>query len=201
MTIKTIINNIRLRINDEDRYRWSDEQVLTIVNEAVRFIRNVFLEENPILLTNGECYGGVLAKGMSRISMPYDVIKYVDVRINGKPIYQESINNIKDIEQTGTPTAFVPVGSSSAIVHPIPDEEVKWRVIAVRASTDLVEEDDLPFQSDYCDCVIEYVSMRMSMIDEYDQSVEAQLLGEIRSHIKAKLNDYAPKDNVVRAYY
>jgi hypothetical protein len=83
----------------------------------------------------------------------------------------------------------------------VPQANVKYSVVAVGASVDLVQEDVLPFQSDYSDCVIEYVAMRLSMIDEYDQSVEAQLLGEIRSHIRTKLNDYVPQDHVVRPYY
>ena len=86
-------------------------------------------------------------------------------------------------------------------IYPIPQEEVKCTILAVGASVELTETDELPFQSDYSDCVIEYVAMRMSMIDEYDQSVEAQLLGEIRNHIRTKLNDYVPQDHVVSPYY
>lgn len=200
MTIKTIINNIRLRINDEDKYRWSDEHLLTIINEAVRFIRNVFVEEMPMMVAEG-LLGVILQKGENVVTVPFDVIKYIDVRCDGKPLHAETMHYLKDVEQEGTPNVFVPVRPNMFAIYPIPQEEVKCTILAVGASVDLVEEDALPFQSDYCDCVIEYVAMRLSMIDEFDQNVEAQLLGEIRSHVKSKLNDYVPQDHVVRPYY
>ena len=96
------------------------------------------------------------------------------------------------------PNALAAVSSVGALINLILNV---FMGLAVGASVDLVEEDALPFQSDYCDCVIEYVAMRLSMIDEFDQNVEAQLLGEIRSHVKSKLNDYVPQDHVVRPYY
>lgn len=200
MTIKTIINNIRLRINDEDRYRFSDEQLLTVINEAVRFIRNIFVEEMPMMVAE-ETFDGNLEQGENVVTVPFDVIKYIDVRVGGKPLHAETMHYLKDVSQTGTPNVFVPVKKNMIAIFPIPQEEVKYSVLAIGASVDLVEEDELPFQSDYCDCVIEYVAMRMSMIDEYDQSVEAQLLGEIRSHIRTKLNDYVPQNHVVHSYY
>ena len=200
MTIKTIINNIRLRINDEDKYRWSNEQVLTIVNEAVRFIRNVFVEEMPMMVSE-DLLGIILKKGENVVTVPFDVIKYIDVRCDGRPLHAETMHYLKDITQEGTPEVFVPYKKNVFAVYPIPQEEVKCTILAVGASVDLVEGDELPFQSDYSDCVIEYVAMRMSMIDEFDQSVEAQLLGEIRNHIRTKLNDYVVQDHVVRPYY
>jgi hypothetical protein len=200
MTIKTIINNIRLRINDEDRYRFSDEQMLTIINEAVRFIRNIFVEEMPMMVAE-EPFKGELLKGENVVTVPFDVIKYIDVRCNGKPLHAETMHYLSDTEQEGTPRVFVPLKKDMFAIFPVPQANVKYSVVAVGASVDLVQEDVLPFQSDYSDCVIEYVAMRLSMIDEFDQSVEAQLLGEIRSHIRTKLNDYVPQDHVVRPYY
>lgn len=200
MTIKTIINNIRLRINDEDRYRFSDEDMLIIINEAVRFIRNVFVEEMPMMVAEAP-FNGNLDKGDNVITVPSDVIKYIDVRCNGKPLHAETMHYLRDAEQKGTPKVFVPLNKNMLALFPIPQESTKYSILYVGASVDLVQEDELPFQSDYQDCVIEYVAMRLSMIDEYDQSVEAQLLGEIRSHIKTKLNDYVPQDHVVQPYY
>jgi len=200
MTIKTIINNIRLRINDEDKYRWSDEDLLTIINEAVRFIRNIFVEEMPIMVAEQQ-FKGELSKGENVVTVPFDVIKYIDVRCNGKPLHAETMHYLRDTEQEGTPKVFVPLNKNTLAIFPIPQTTTKYSVLAVGASVDLVAEDELPFQSDYGDCVIEYVSMRVSMIDEYDQSVEAQLLGEIRSHIRTKLNDYVPQEHVVSPYY
>jgi hypothetical protein len=200
MTIKTIINNIRLRINDEDRYRFSDEQMLTIINEAVRFIRNIFVEEMPMMVAE-EPFKGELLKGENVVTVPFDIIKYIDVRCNGKPLHAETMHYLSDTEQEGTPRVFVPLKKDMFAIFPVPQANVKYSVVAVGASVDLVLEDVLPFQSDYSDCVIEYVAMRLSMIDEFDQSVEAQLLGEIRSHIRTKLNDYVPQDHVVRPYY
>ena len=108
MTIKTIINNIRLRINDEDRYRWSDENYLTIINEAVRFIRNVCVEEMPMMVSE-DLLGIILQKGENVVTIPFDVIKYIDVRVDGKPLHAETMHYLKDVEQEGTPNVFVPV--------------------------------------------------------------------------------------------
>ena len=52
MKIKTIVERIRFKINDVDAYRFADEQIVNVINEAERFVRNIFLELRPELLAD-----------------------------------------------------------------------------------------------------------------------------------------------------
>ena len=198
MKVKQVVQLVRMKITDEDINRWNDYQILDVINEAVRFIRNIFITNQPTMLS--QKIVGELAEGENVIELEFVPLNYVDVRCNGKRLHLTSLHSVDDTEQRGEPSLFVPAGVSAIEVYPIPDKTYKYIVTAIPAAEALSEDDELPFPEDYSDNVVEYAAMRLSMIDEFDQTVETQLITQIQTNVSNKLAEYAPMAHVVDSY-
>lgn len=198
MKVKQVVKLVRMKITDEDTNRWNDYQILDVINEAVRFIRNIFITNQPTMLS--QKITGELTEGENVIELEFAPLNYVDVRCNGKRLHLTSLHSIDDTEQRGTPAVFVPAGVSAIEVYPIPDKTYKYIVTAIPAAEELSEDDELPFPEDYSDNVVEYAAMRLSMIDEFDQTVETQLIAQIQANVSNKLAEYAPMAHVIDSY-
>ena len=123
------------------------------------------------------------------------------MRCKGRRLHLSSRHGIKDTEVKGEPEQFVPTGIGSIEVYPIPNTACKYEILAIKAAEELEIESSLPFPDDFCDEVIEYTATRLSLIDEFDQSAETQLISTINSNVANKLQRYAPKAHVVEGYY
>lgn len=198
MKVKQVVKLVRMKITDEDTNRWNDYQILDVINEAVRFIRNIFITNQPTMLS--QKITGELTEGENIIELEFVPLNYIDVRCNGKRLHLTSLHYIDDTERRAEPNLFVPAGIKAIEVYPIPDKTYKYIVVAIPAAEELSEDDDLPFPEDYSDNVIEYAAMRLSMIDEFDQTVETQLITQIQTNVSTKLAEYAPMVHVVDSY-
>lgn len=187
-----------MKITDEDINRWSDYQIIDVINEAVRFIRNIFIQNQPTMLA--QKFTGELVAGENIIELEFTPLNYIDVRVGGKRLHLTSIHSVDDTEMNGKPIVFVPAGMNAIEVYPIPDTEYKYSVTVVAAAEELTEDDELPFPEDYTDNVIEYVAMRLSMIDEFDETMETTLLTQIQTNVNNKLATYAPMAHAVDSY-
>lgn len=200
MEIRNVIERIRIKITDENAYRFTDDNIVLIINDAVRLIRNVFIDEMPEMMCEPKVTGE-LASGENIITMPFLPVRYIDVRCKGQRLHLSARHGIADTEAIGEPELFVPSGISSIEVYPKPNGVSKYEVFAVKAAEELDIESELPFPDDFCDEVIEYTATRLSLIDEFDQSAETQLISTINSNVANKLQKYAPKEHVVKGYY
>lgn len=201
MNLKDILYYTRIKINDTNAYRFTDEDMINIVNEAIRFIRNIFIKEVPDMLVD-PAIEGVLESGENSIQLTVQPVQYTDVRCNGKLLHKTSIHSIRDLKRTGEPEFFVITGVNSIAVYPIPTQQIDYSIRVITAPVVVQNNDDvMPFPDDFNDSIIEYTAMRLSLIDEYDQSVEIQLLQQIQSNIINKLSIYAVDEHAVRPYW
>lgn len=201
MNLKDILYYTRIKINDTNAYRFTDEDMINIVNEAIRFIRNIFIKEVPDMLVD-PAIEGVLESGENSIQLTVQPVQYTDVRCNGKLLHKTSIHSIRDLKRTGEPEFFVITGVNSIAVYPIPTQKIDYSIRVITAPVVVQNNDDvMPFPDDFNDSIIEYTAMRLSLIDEYDQSVEIQLLQQIQSNIINKLSIYAVDEHAVRPYW
>lgn len=200
MKIKTIVERVRFKINDVDAYRFADEQIVNIINEAQRFVRNIFLELRTELLAN-KVETGTFAKGENVVQLEYIPVRYVDVRCGKKILHAVSIHEIADLTAVGEPEVYVVASKSAIAVYPLPDKEMPYFVTTVNGFTEQGLEDDSFFGDDYDDSLIEFTAMRLSMLDEFDESVEAQLLAEIRSNVQSKLLRLTSGPHFIKSYY
>lgn len=198
MKVKQVVKLVRMKITDEDINRWNDYQILDVINEAVRFIRNIFITNQPTMIS--QKITGELTEGENVIELEFVPLNYVDVRCNGKRLHLTSLHSIDDTERRAEPNLFVPAGIKAIEVYPIPDKTYKYIVTAIPTAEELLEDDELPFPEDYSDNVVEYAAMRLSMIDEFDQTVETQLITQIQTNVSNKLATYAPMAHVVDSY-
>lgn len=198
MKVEKVIKLVRMKITDEDTNRWANYQIVDVINEAVRFIRNIFISNQPTMLT--QKISGVLAAGENVIELEFIPINYTDVRCNGKRLHLTSIHSVDDTELKGEPEVFIPSGATAIEVYPIPDRVYQYSILAIPAAKELTEEDELPFPEDYSDNVIEYTAMRLSLIDEFDESMETQLITQVQTNVNNKLAAYAPMAHVIDGY-
>ena len=198
MKVKQVISIVRMKITDEDVNRWEDYRIIDIINEAVRFIRNIFIDQQPTMIA--QKVSGLMLAGENTIEFDSAPLKVVDIRCAGKRLHLTSIHNIDDTESEGTPKVFIPATPKCIEVYPVPDCSYKYSAFIIPAAEELTEADELPFPEDYSDDVIEYVAMRLSLIDEFNQQVETSLITQIQSNVSHKLETYAPQQHTVDSY-
>lgn len=199
MKITTIIERIRFKINDVNSYRFTNEQILSIVNEAERFVRNIFFELRPELLTDN-VVTGTLKKGQNVLQFDFIPMRYIDVRCGRRVLHAVHIREIRDVLAVGEPEVYTVVAKSAIAVYPIPTRDMTYSVSAVKGFVEQCMDDDSFFGDDYDDSLIEFAAMRLSMLDEFDESVEAQLLSEIRGNVERKLMNLTGGPHFVRGY-
>ena len=200
MKIRDVIERIRIKITDENAYRFTDDNIVLIINDAVRLIRNVFIDEMPEMMCEPKVTG-TLANGENAITLPFLPVRYIDVRCRGRRLHLTARHGIEDTQTKGDPELFVPTSVDSVELYPIPNRDSGYEILAVKAAEELDIEGELPFPDDFSDEVIEYTAARLSLIDEFDQSAEMQLISTINSNVANKLQRYAPKEHVVKGYY
>ena len=201
MKIKTVIENVRLKINDTDKFRFLDYDILNVVNDGIRFIRNIFLDQYPDLLVDDVLFG-TLETEENQIELPFIPARYVDVRVNGERLRGAILQDIDDLLAMGQPKKYCIVGKGKIRVFPIPKEYSKYSVVAVPVAQDVGLDDESPFLDDFNDCLVEFVALRLSMIDEFDQSQETTLLQQISNNVITKIQKInAPTVETVRGYY
>ena len=101
MKVKQVIKLVRMKITDEDINRWEDYQIIEVINEAVRFIRNIFIEQQPTMIA--QKVTGFLVAGENTIEFDFAPLKIVDIRCVGKRLHLTSIHNIDDTESEALP--------------------------------------------------------------------------------------------------
>lgn len=201
MKIKTVIENVRLKINDTDKFRFLDYDILNVVNDGIRFIRNIFLDQYPDLLVDDVLFGTLEAEE-NEIELPSIPARYVDVRVNGERLRGAILQDIDDLLALGQPNKYCIIGKGKIRVFPIPKENSKYSVVAVPVAQDVELDDDSPFLDDFNDCLVEFVALRLSLIDEFDQSQETTLLQQISNNVIMKIQKInTPTIETVRGYY
>ena len=85
MKVKQVISIVRMKITDEDVNRWEDYRIIDIINEAVRFIRNIFIDQQPTMIA--QKVSGLMLAGENAIEFDSAPLKIVDIRCAGKRLH------------------------------------------------------------------------------------------------------------------
>lgn len=199
MNVANVIKRVRLKITDEDKYRFSDDDVIIAMNEAIRFVNDNITSILPELIAVQET--GSLEAGENTIGMDSSPTRILEVRIGKDSLHCINLHHVNDTEETGQPGAFVILGAKKLKVYPIPNEKVNYEITFVPVATEVVEvEDEVSIPDDFIDSVIEFTSMRLSLVDEFDQTMETQLMSMLHDKIQSKLAAYVPTDCFVSSY-
>ena len=199
MNVANVIKRVRLKITDEDKYRFSDDDVIIAMNEAIRFVNDNITSILPELIAVQET--GSLEAGENTIGMDSSPTRILEVRIGKDSLHCINLHHVNDTEETGQPGAFVILGAKKLKVYPIPNEKVNYEITFVPVAMEVVEvEDEVSIPDDFIDSVIEFTSMRLSLVDEFDQTMETQLMSMLHDKIQSKLAAYVPTDCFVSSY-
>ena len=199
MNVANVIKRVRLKITDEDKYRFSDDDVIIAMNEAIRFVNDNITSILPELIAVQET--GSLEAGENTIEMDSSPTRILEVRIGKDSLHCINLHHVNDTEETGQPGAFVILGAKKLKVYPIPNEKVNYEITFVPVAMEVVEvEDEISIPDDFIDSVIEFTSMRLSLGDEVDQTRGTQLMSMLHDKIQSKLAAYVPTDCFVSSY-
>ena len=119
MVIADIINMVRLKINDKDSVEFTDDEMLSFVNDGIRFIREIYMDEMPDMLT--EVGTAELNGGENSFELPRKLLKITDIRCNGKKMHYAKIRDIANLDDTGVPNVYS-LTFNNISVFPIPQK-------------------------------------------------------------------------------
>ena len=87
----------------------------------------------------------------------------------------------------GAPREFFLSGSRTINFFPTPKVETKYTVRTVDDIEELAWESKSPLETEYDDFLVEYVTVRLSVGNEYDMTQESQMLATIAAQIQRLL--------------
>ena len=140
MNVANVIKRVRLKITDEDKYRFSDDDVIIAMNEAIRFVNDNITSILPELIAVQET--GSLEAGENTIEMDSSPTRILEVRIGKDSLHCINLHHVNDTEETGQPGAFVILGAKKLKVYPIPNEKVNYEIPFVPVVMEVVEVED-----------------------------------------------------------
>lgn len=198
MVISDIVRLVRLKIADTDSVQFTDEDVLMVVNEGLRFIREIYMDEMPETVCDvNEEY---ITAGHNTITLENKLLKIINVRCNGKNLHYSKLKDIRDLDLMGTPKVYA-VLKNEIMLFPVPSESVKCTLAVVSESPELDFLDDFPYPVDFAQFVQEYASVRLGTIDGSNVTAESQVFAQLRSSIVSAINKLTPEPCVVDSYY
>lgn len=200
MNVQSVINRIRLKITDEDKYRFSDDEVIVAINEAIRFVAENIISNLPELLSVEE--ESIIEAGENVIEIQASPVRILEVRVGRKSLHCVNFHQIMDPDAKGQPTVFVIAGAKKLKAYPIPNEKMLCTISLVPTMPEMVAiTDEVPIQEDLIDSVIEFAAMRLSLVDEFDETMETQLVSVLENKIQSKLGAYVPTSCFVKSYW
>lgn len=198
VVITDVMELVRRKINDIDCIEFTDEEVLKVVNEALRFIREIYMDEMPDLLI--EVDSAMLEHGENKVELPAKLLKLTDVRCNGRMLHFAMLRNIQDIDRMGSPKVYA-LTRKYIQLYPIPDQAMTCTYSYITESPEYTYDDDFPFPVDFAQYVEEYAAIRLGTVVEADVSMETQIYGQLRSSIVTAIQKLVPDTCVVDSYY
>ena len=198
MLTNELVNRIRFKAADEDAVQYTDDHILQVINEAHRFIMNIYIEEFPDVLTEDHKYE--LPKGENVIKLSEAPLRIVGVRCNGKLLHHAFEKDIKDQEATGTPKYFV-LRKECLKIYPVPQEDYKILISMIGETKELRFNEELPYPQDFVDYLVEFVVARLGTVDGASVNMEMGIFAELRNMVLNTVQKLVPDNCVVDSYY
>ena len=190
MTGLDVLNLVRYQTTDmQDAVTsWFDK--MNAINAANRFMRRLALEFKPNMLNATETQNLVI--GTSAYTLTKIPNKILDVRVNGKRVNQCEMQNISDLEKTGTPTNYWRSAYNELTFYPVPDAVLSFTVTMIEASTDWAEATTVPWSPDLVDLIVSYAAGLLG------GNIDLQF---IRVETQKLLTDYNPNAMIINGYW
>ena len=200
MNIKDMIIHIRHAIHDEQMTGFADEEILSYINDGVKFLRRTIMDIYPFFLADIKVEGE-LEQGATDIDLGEKVTRLLDVHVDGRQIQPINPMDIKDRAEIGTPRAFYRIGLTKVRLFPAPKDVVPYSITAISDQKLLDVKDDTPFSNDFDDFVYEYAVLRAAVTDEFSMQQEQTIMANIVRQVEALLHSYGPASVDLTGYW
>ena len=189
MTIADLIDEIRLELTDEQKTRWSDEQMLRIVGKGYRRLSHV-LYRNDVELGRSVLRFDT-EPGREDYPLPADFMADYGLYRDGTNtrIAKQSDDSWEQLSSPGECAAWL-IRGDMLYLAAAPSAAygltlVYWPLLD---SAILDMDSPTPFGGKLDDLVAEYAALRLKNIDEMDVSQDSQLLQDLENNL---LNTYS----------
>lgn len=218
MTVKDIIERIRASTHDNDKLDYTDEQFINYINNGIRFVRRTILAIDTYLLcdtvtgvnelpteeeeqpqenenviiddeaTSSEEEAEPVDLAVIKMEKPFSSIE--SVRVNGRTLRPINPRLIDEPDREGEAHCYFAAGFNNIHLWPRPTgPKVEYTVTYVPDLVILTElEDEVPFNNDIIDFIVEYGVIRASLVNEFDMRQEAQIMGSIIAQMENLLH-------------
>ena len=176
----------------------------------------VTLEKRPLKIIRVRSGELVVTEGEKKSALIYH--NYNPIYNNKTPIYAErekilsiadgkrqtlratNLRHIPDHDEQGQPMAYYKTGLKTIHFWPVPKVETMYIIDTIDDIDEVTIDGNSPLITDFDDFLLEYVSLRLAIGNEYDESQETQIMMNIYNQIRDLLAP-PPVGVIVREYW
>lgn len=189
VTIADLVGDIRLELTDEQKTRWTDDQMLRVLGKAYRRMGHALFRND--VEAGRSLYRFDTDPGCEEYPLPADFMAESGLYRQDTHIRLEkqSDDSWERLVSPADSTAWVVRGDFLRIAAAPAGTYPMLLVYWPRVDTDSLSlESATPFGGKFDDMVVEYAALRFKNIDEMDTSADLQLLTDMENNL---LNTYA----------
>lgn len=201
-SVSTLTSNIRVSLADVEGHRFSDSDILSVLNRAYRKVYGVFAHDRPELIKT--VVSGTTAPGTASIALDSGSFhRVLSLHVDETPLRDvgQAPEGGFESSDTGFPQGFYLSGWDEVTLVPKPDGAYPYRLAYVARPSALSSGSSTPWPDDFDDLMEEYAVMRLGVIDEGDPSAEAQFLADLEQRCRTLLSDLGPSGDTVLPYW
>lgn len=116
------------------------------------------------------------------------------------PLEETNLHHIRHRNKIGKPEKFYRVGLQALKIYPKPRAETAWTLRTIDDIEDLTLEDSTPILNEFDDLIFEYAVTRLSLTEEFDMTLESQIMANIHQQI-AQILSPPPAGSIVKGYW
>ncbi len=183
MSISAMLSDIRLELTDEQKTRWTDEQLTQFVNKSIRRI-------NQVLVRNEINFARAVLDVEFNPDGTIHQFPQSGTMVAIYGLYRKDTNQRLDEvlpEQWETIVSCAPltvwtiINEVALYRDPVAEDPVAGKLVYYPVVT--VDPVDSPWEGRLDDCIVEYASFRCKNVDEMRLSQDKELMADLEERI------------------
>lgn len=193
MTIADLVGDIRLELTDEQKTRWTDDQMLRVLGKAYRRLGHTLYRND--VEAGRSLYRFDTEAGREDYPLPADFMAESGLyrQDTHTRLEKQSDDSWEQLVNPAETTAWLIRGDSLFLAAQpagaYPMLLVYWPLVETDS---LTLESSTPFGGKFDDMVAEYAALRFKNIDEMDTSADLQLLSDMENNLLNTYTSIAP---------
>ncbi|RKY41407.1 MAG: hypothetical protein DRP85_06470 [Candidatus Makaraimicrobium thalassicum] len=187
-----LLTELRIELSDEDKTEWSDLKLMSFVNRAMKRIHEIIIRNELNFAIKSVVY--TVESGVTEIALPDDFMiqKGLYRRDTSKFVEFATDDTWERVSEKGDGLWRL-AGENFVISSNIPvgTELAFYYFPMYQRETDTLEA--VIYGDQIWDAIIIYASYLCKNVDEFDLSVDAQILGDVESQLLMMYNRNTPQ--------